>query len=231
MRAAQRLRHRVFVEEMGARLLTPAGTPPGLDVDVYDAYCEHLLVRTVETASAPSQVVGTCRVLTPMAARLVGGLYSDNEFDLVRLAHLRSRMIELGRSCIAPDWRQGGVILMLWASLAEFVERNGFDRVVGCASVSMRDGGHTAASLWHRLSRTHLAPPDLQVRPRLPLPLDDLQCDLDVEPPALIKGYLKCGGRLLGPPAWDPDFGTADLPMMLNLADLPASYRRRFIGA
>ncbi len=57
----------------------------------------------------------------------------------------------------------------------------------------------------------------------------DLRCDLDVEPPALIKGYLKCGGKVLGPPAWDPEFGTADLPMMLDLPDLPAAYRKRFM--
>ena len=69
------------------------------------------------------------------------------------------------------------------------------------------------------------------MRPRLPLPVDDLRQDLEVEPPALIKGYLKCGAKVLGAPAWDPDFGTADLPMLLDLADLPPSFRKRFIGA
>jgi putative hemolysin len=47
----------------------------------------------------------------------------------------------------------------------------------------------------------------------------------------LLKGYLRCGARVLGAPAWDPDFNTADLPVMLRLADLPARYRRHFIGA
>lgn len=230
VREAQRLRYRVFVEEMGARLAPPAGTPPGHDVDVFDPYCEHLLVRTVATADAPARVVGSYRVLTPVAARMVGGLYSDGEFDLVRLRHLRPRIVELGRSCVDPAWRGGAVMLMLWASLAEFMLRNGLDIVVGCASVPMRDGGHSAASLWQQLRQTHLASIDLQVRPRLPLPVDELQGDLKVEPPALIKGYLKCGGKLLGPPAWDPDFGTADLPMLLNLAELPTAYRKRFIG-
>ena len=62
------------------------------------------------------------------------------------------------------------------------------------------------------------------------MPVDDLDNHLEVEAPALIKGYLRCGGRVLGPPAWDPDFGVADLPMLLDLADLPAAYRKRFIG-
>lgn len=91
VQAAQRLRWRVFADEMGARLRPPAGTPPELDVDLFDAYCEHLLVRAVLADGSAPQVVGTYRVLTPAAARQVGGLYSDREFDLVRLRHLRAR--------------------------------------------------------------------------------------------------------------------------------------------
>ena len=231
VREAQRLRHRVFADEMGARLNPPAGTPPGLDVDAFDAHCEHLLVRIAETADAPARVVGTYRVLTPDAARRAGGLYTDQEFDLSALDPLRPRIAELGRSCTDPAFRQGGVILMLWSALADFMLRNGLDITVGCASVALHDGGHTAASLWNLLRRSHLAEPPLAARPRLPLPVDRLQGDLPVEPPALIKGYLKCGGKLLGPPAWDPDFRTADLPMIMQLADLPAAYRRRFIRA
>ena len=231
VRDAQGLRWRVFAGEMGARLSPLAGTPPGQDADAFDAHCEHLLVRTVASQHSPAQVVGTYRVLTPMAARRAGGLYSDQEFDLSRLDPLRPRIAELGRSCTDPAFRNGGVILMLWAALADFMGRNGLDITVGCASVTMHDGGHSAASLWHQLRQTHLAPAALAAVPRLPLPVDDLQGDLAVEPPALIKGYLKCGGQVLGPPAWDPEFQTADLPMMMNLANLPAAYRRRFIRA
>ena len=102
--------------------------------------------------------------------------------------------------------------------------------MIGCASVGMRDGGHVAASLWEQLRHTHLAPIECQVHARLPLPVHELRSDLAVEPPPLIKGYLRCGARLLGAPAWDPDFGTADLPMMLRIADLPLRYRRHFAG-
>ncbi len=231
VRAAQQLRWRVFTDELGAKLRPPPGTPPGLDVDVFDAHCEHLLVRTVATDTRPAQVVGTYRVLTPGGARVVGGLYSDCEFDLVRLRHLRPRMAELGRSCTDPLWRSGGVILALWGSLGPFLQRNALDCVVGCASVPMRDGGHGAANLWQQLQRTHLAGPELQVRPRLPLPVAQLATGTPVQPPPLVKGYLRCGAKLLGPPAWDPDFGTADLPLMLRLADLPPAHRRRFIDA
>lgn len=75
----------------------------------------------------------------------------------------------------------------------------------------------------------HLAPAGRHALPRLTLPVDDLRVDLPVEPPPLIKGWLQCGGRAPGPPAWDPYFGTAGLPMMMQLDGLPAAYRRRFL--
>jgi putative hemolysin len=228
VQAAQRLRHAVFAGEMGATLRPPVGTPPGLDVDTFDRHCEHLIVLAQPADGQPEEVVGTYRVLTPAGARLAGGLYTETEFDLGPWLALRPRMAELGRSCIDPRWRTGGVILLLWTQLLQFMQRNGLDLMIGCASVPMHDGGHTAASLWEQLRSTHLAPERRLVQARLPLPLQQLRSDLAVEPPALIKGYLACGARVLGAPAWDPDFGCADLPMMLDLADLPASYRRRF---
>lgn len=222
LRAAQRLRHRVFVGELGARISPPRGTPAGHDADCFDPFCEHLLVW------AGDQVVGTYRVLTPDAARRAGGTYTETEFDLTRLRGERSRLVEAGRACVHPDWRQGGTILALWGALAGFMQRNGLHTMIGCVSVGMRDGGHYAADLWTQLAASHLAPIERQVRPRLPLPVEALRCGRPAEPPALMKGYLRCGATLLGAPAWDPDFGTADLPMMLRLADLPPRYRRHF---
>jgi putative hemolysin len=224
VRQAQRLRYQVFAEEMGARLHVPQGAPPGHDIDLYDPYCEHLLVRDA------GMVIGTYRVLTPAAARRVGSLYTETEFDLTRLRPLRERMVELGRTCVHPDHRSGGAILALWGALAEFMDRNKLDAMIGCASISMRDGGHAAASLWQSIRRTHMAAIEWHVRPRLPLPVDQLDQDRPVDPPALIKGYLRLGAKLLGPPAWDPDFNTADLPMLMRMSDLPARYQRHFLG-
>ena len=231
VRQAQRLRYLVFAREMGARLRVPQGSPAGHDIDMFDPFCEHLLVREVSGGCDTGPVVGTYRVLTPDAAKRVGSLYSDTEFDLTRLRHLRSSMVELGRSCVHPDHRSGGAILALWGALAEFMVRNRLDTMVGCASVGMRDGGHAAASLWEQLRRDHLAPIEWQVQPRLALPVEDLQRDLAIEAPALIKGYLRCGAKVLGPPAWDPDFNTADLPMLMRIGDLPPRYRRHFLGS
>ena len=228
VRAAQRLRFDVFAGEMGARLNTPV---PGHDIDLFDNYCEHVLVRD----QATRQVIGTYRVLTPVQARRVGSTYSDTEFDLTRLRTLRERMVELGRSCVHPDHRHGGVIMALWGALAEFMTRNQLDTMIGCASVPMLHNGmvsgDAAASIWAQLKETHLAPIEYHVRPRLPLPIERLDSTLAVEPPALIKGYLRLGAKVLGAPAWDPDFNSADLPMLMRIADLPPRYRKHFLGA
>jgi putative hemolysin len=227
VRQAQRLRYDVFAKEMGARLAT---TVPDHDVDVFDDYCEHLLVRDARTGT----VIGTYRVLTPAQAKRAGSIYSDTEFDLTRLRSLRERMVELGRSCVHPDHRHGGVILALWGALAEFMVRNQLDTMIGCASIPMLHNGvvsgDAAASIWRKVRQDHMAPIDCHVRPRLPLPVEQLDDTLDIEPPALIKGYLRLGAKVLGAPAWDPDFNTADLPMMMRIADLPARYRKHFLG-
>lgn len=222
---AQRLRWQVFAQEMGARLSPLPGTPAGVDSDLFDAYCEHLLVR-----DAQGEVIGTYRVMTPDAARRVGGWYSATEFDLTRLRPDFGRIAELGRSCVHPDHRQGGVVLTLWAALARFMVSRGLDTMIGCASISMRDGGHVAASVWEQVRKTHLAPIEHHVRPRLPLPVQELFDGRQAEIPPLIKGYLRCGAKVLGAPAWDPDFNTADLPIMMRLRDLPARYRKHFLG-
>jgi putative hemolysin len=227
VRAAQRLRFNIFAGEMGARLNTKV---PGHDVDLFDDYCEHLLVRD----QATNEVIGTYRVLTPAQARRIGSTYSDLEFDLTRLRSLRERMVELGRSCVHPEHRHGGVIMALWGALAEFMVRNQLDTMIGCASIPMLHNGvvsgDEAASIWRQVSKTHLAPIEYQVRPRLPLPVNQLNGELDVEPPALIKGYLRLGAKVLGAPAWDPDFNSADLPMLMRIQDLPSRYRKHFLG-
>jgi putative hemolysin len=225
VRESQKLRFDVFAGEMGARLQTPVA---GYDIDIFDDYCEHLLVRDTAT----QQVIGTYRVLTPGQARRIGSTYSDLEFDLTRLRPLRERMVELGRSCVHPDHRHGGTIMALWGALFEFMARNHLDAMLGCASIPVVHNGvvsgDVAASIWRQMQQKHLAPIEYQVWPRLPLPLEELNSHLDIEPPALIKGYLRVGTKVLGAPSWDPDFGTADLPMLMRMVDMPARYRKHF---
>ena len=231
IRQAQRLRYEVFAHEMGANIKSPIA---GHDIDLFDDYCEHLLIKNQET----QEVIGTYRLLTPEQAKRAGGFYSETEFDLTRLRLLRNNMVELGRSCVHPEHRNGGVLLSLWGALAEFMHRNQLEFMIGCASIPMNchtlpgvSAGYAAASIWEQVKQTHLAPIQYHVRPRLALPVEDLQSDIVAEPPALIKGYLRLGAKVLGAPAWDPDFNTADLPMMMKLSDMPSKYRKHFLGS
>ncbi|CAM3671290.1 GNAT family N-acyltransferase [Polynucleobacter paneuropaeus] len=223
IKEAQRLRYKVFAEEMGANL---AQNHEGLDVDEFDAYCDHLLIRDQETL----KVVGTYRVLPPHKAQEIGRLYSDSEFDLTRLNHLRPKMVELGRSCVHADYRSGAVIMALWSGLAQYMQKHRYEIMLGCASIPMADGGHFAASLYNSLSEEQMAPTENHAFPRLPLPLDKLNGGLDVEPPPLIKGYLKLGAKICSAPAWDPDFNTADLLTMLRLSEINPRYAKHFLN-
>ncbi|MHB1084790.1 MAG: GNAT family N-acetyltransferase [Thiobacillus sp.] len=223
IREAQRLRYQVFVEEMGARLPTVL---PGHDIDLYDPFCDHLLVRTLDDG----KVVGTYRILPPDAARRVGSYYAEQEFDLTRLNFLRPRMVELGRSCVHPAHRSGAVIARLWVGLADYMTRYGYAYFVGCASITMADGGHMAASVYRQMSERHLAPIEWRVTPRYRLPVESLDDGQTATLPALIKGYTRLGAMVCGEPAWDPDFNTADLLMMLPMAQMNRSYARRLIA-
>ena len=217
---AKKLRYRVFADEMGARLPTKT---PGVDHDFYDPYCEHLVARDEQSG----EIVGTYRILTPEAARRVGGYYTEDEFDLTRLLHLRPYMVEIGRSCVHPDFRTGATITLLWSGLANFMMARKYRFLTGCASVSMADGGHNAVALYDRL-QDHLAPLEFRVFPRHALPLDELRQDLSPEIPPLIKGYLRAGAWICGEPAWDPDFNTADLPILLPMDRVDTRYAKHF---
>lgn len=218
---AQRLRYRVFAGELGANLPTRT---PGVDHDIYDPWCEHLIVRDDNSG----EIVGTYRILPPENARRIG-YYSENEFDLTRLQHLRPRLVEIGRSCVHPDYRSGATITLLWAGLARYMQENGYDTLMGCASISMADGGHIAASLYNRL-KDQLGPAEYRVFPRCPLPLAALQQDVPAELPPLIKGYLRAGAWVCGEPAWDPDFNTADLPILMPMSRVEGRYAKHFMG-
>lgn len=218
----QKLRFDVFAGEMGAQL---ASSALGIDSDEYDDYCEHLIVED----QASGMVVGTYRMLTPAAAARAPSLYSEHEFNISRLAHLRPRLIEVGRSCVHKDFRTGGVITLLWAGLADYVRKHDCEYLAGCASVSLADGGHQAVSLYRQLETSHLAPAEWRVFPILPLPLDRVVDDAAPAPmPPLIKGYLRAGAYVCGEPAWDPDFNCADFFMLLSMHRLTRRYDRHF---
>ncbi|MFF4345976.1 GNAT family N-acetyltransferase [Streptomyces sp. NPDC001530] len=224
VRAAQRLRHDVFAGEMGALLSTPQ---PGLDIDAFDAYCDHLLVRDTVTG----QVVGTYRLLPPERAPIAGRLYSESEFDLGPLAGIRSGLVEVGRSCVHPDHRDGAVIGLIWAGIARYMVDGGHEWLAGCCSIPLADGGALAAGTWDRVQAKHLAPEEYLVRPLLPWePPAGAAPQGGTELPPLLRGYLRLGAWVCGQPAHDPDFGVADLYVLLSMRRVNPRYLRHFLS-
>jgi putative hemolysin len=219
---AQRIRFKVFAEEMGAKL---PSAHQGLDVDRFDQHCDHLLVRNNDD----NKVVGTYRILSPEAAAKAGGYYSETEFDMARLAHLRGSMMEVGRSCVHPDYRDGATITQLWSGLADYIGKHGHEYLIGCASIGMNDGGHYAASVYNKVHKLHAAPAEYRVFPHCRLPLESLNQNLDVLIPPLIKGYLRLGAQIAGEPAWDPDFNCADLFILMPVSRMNARYAKHFM--
>lgn len=231
VKEVQRLRYRVFIEDAG---LSALENPSRLDQDEFDSYCDHLIVRD----SSNLQVVGTYRVLRPAGANRIGRLYCEGEFELDRLQHLRGTMVEAGRACIHPDYRSGAVIMLLWAGLADYMRRHRCEYLIGCASISLADGGANAAAIYQQLAASrHYAPVEYRVQPHLPFPMQQLQQSQQSLPsspaesamPPLLKGYLRSGAWVCGEPAWDADFHCADLLVLLPLSNLDSRYARRYM--
>lgn len=221
--AAQRLRYQVFSGELGATLRTPT---PGIDVDQFDQYCDHLVVREETTG----EIVGTYRMLPPERAAQAGMLYSETEFDLRAIAPLRSSLVETGRSCVHPDHRSGAVVSLVWTGIARYMLLLGRSWLAGCASVPLADGGSYAAGVWKTVRDKHYAPERYRVRPLRPWNPDGIEPPKRTILPPLLKGYLRLGAWVCGPPAHDADFGVADLFVLLGLEHVDQRYVRFFLG-
>ena len=223
IRAAQRLRYRVFAEEMQARLHSDEA---GLDVDPFDRFCRHLIVRDRRN----DQVVACMRVLLDTDARRAGSFYSETEFELGSLITAPGRVMEIGRVCVHADYRGGIVVSMLWAGLARFFQVTEFKRMIGCASIPMLGDGANAMAAFATLAERYMAPEEFRVRPKLPLPLRDGPVP-PARIPSLLLAYMRLGAKICGEPCWDPDFNVADVVVVLDPAELRQRYAKRFLKA
>lgn len=230
--AAQRLRYDVFTSTPGFAL--PAGGRDGRDVDRFDEFCDHLLVRDDDTG----ELVGCYRMLAPAGAIAAGGLYTATEFDIRALDPLRPSLVEMGRAVVRDGHRNGGVVLLMWAGILAYLDRYGYDHVTGCVSVPIGDEddgpapGSRLRGVRDFILDRHAAPPEYRVYPHRPVVVDGTAID-DIAPPArpsvpaLMRGYLRLGAQVCGEPAHDPDFGVGDFCVLLNKAHADTRYLRR----
>lgn len=216
----QRLRYRIFAEELGAQI------DGGIDHDQYDPHCRHLIVTQAETG----RIVACTRILTDERAPKVGGFYSSGEFDLAMIDSLPGRLMEIGRTCVDPEFRSGAVIATLWQGIASFITNEGYDYLFGCASIGLEDGGAAAHAILEQIRSKHMAADYQRVRPYIPLPAADSRPTEKPKMPPLLKAYLSLGAKACGEAYWDRDFNCADVFMLLNVSDLHPRYARHFLG-
>lgn len=228
--AAQRLRYRVFYDEMGARPCARVAAS-GADADAFDALCDHLVVL------ADGEVIGTYRLIRREAADQAGGFYSAAEFDIAPLLNQSGEILELGRSCIDPHWRNRGILQLLWQGLASYIVHHGIDLLFGCASLPGTDIEALAPQLAY-LRDHHMAAPALRARPLGTTAVDiaGLAAAVDarqafVSLPPLVKGYLRAGGGISDGAVIDHQFNTTDMLMVLNTAGIASRYQRRYAQA
>jgi len=231
--AAQRLRYRVFVEEMGADA-TPAERAMRREMDDFDPYFDHLLLIDEQCPSADpmDRVAGVYRLMTGAMARRGRGFYGATEYDLSKLVAYPRETLELGRSCVAAEHRGGAGMHLLWTGLGRYVAERGVEIMFGVASFHGTEIAPLAVPLsW--LHHHHLAPEDLRVRalPAHYRPMDLLPPERlsRVEAlraiPALIKAYLRLGG-FVGDGAYvDHDFNTVDVCLLMDTARMVERYR------
>ncbi len=226
IRAAQRLRFRVFADEPGFSDRIGDATT-ARDADRFDEFCEHLIVRHDDHG-----VIGCARLLAPPRAIAAGGWYSSTEFDLSRLADIFSETVELGRACVHAGHRDGSVTALMWAALLQYMELAGYRYLMGCVSVPLHSPGEWMPGAVLRAVRDRLredySDPVRRVTPltaariggRL---LDDITPSDIIGMPPLMRGYLRMGARICGEPAVDDVFDVADF---LTLLDREGANRR-----
>ncbi|HZG17240.1 MAG TPA: GNAT family N-acyltransferase [Candidatus Bathyarchaeia archaeon] len=225
-----RLRYECFVEELGNHQMS---NHRRLEEDSFDLWCDHLIVKDLSL----DQVVGTYRLMPGERALVHGGFYSESFFDLTNFVPPKERTLELGRSCIAPTYRNGRVIQLLWEGIANYVNQHDYQYLIGCAS--MRGMDRIQLNRIHSLLQKHgYLTMRYGIRPLPEKCIDNLQLVEDVQGgvkelfrmlPPLIKGYLWLGAELAGEPIYDSRLNSIDYLVVLSTERVVDKYRRHFL--
>jgi putative hemolysin len=223
VRAAQALRFEVFNLELNEGLEQSFAS--GLDVDPFDAVCDHLVVEHKPTG----RIVGTYRLQTGANAAANLGYYCAQEFRFEVYEPLRGEVIELGRACVDRQHRNLVVLGLLWKGIADYAKENGGRYLVGCSSLTAQDPA-VGASAYADLCRKHLVVPDLRTSPTPPYECSLAQlAEEPVTIPKLLRAYLTLGAKICGPPALDRQFKTIDFLTLVDLHTLHPLARQRFL--
>jgi putative hemolysin len=218
----QRLRYLVFNLELREGLA--ASDRNGLDVDPFDSFCDHLMVRDLVSG----RLVGTYRLQTGETAARYIGYYSETLFNLSAYDSVRKEVLELGRACVHEDFRNMMVLHSLWKGIAVYAARVKARYLLGCNSISSQNKNYGLA-MYESLKDKYLVEPNLRV-----VPQPNHVCHATGEPvavnrpPRLFRAYLEISAKVCGPPAIDREFKTIDFLTLVDLAKLPDRVLTRF---
>src|SRR5262245_8323722 len=229
--AAMRLRFEVFNLELQEGLVSSYDR--GYDTDAYDAYCDHLIVKDLTSG----EVVGTYRLLRGSQAERHIGFYSENEFELGNLKRLRGETLELGRSCVAATHRSFATLNLLWSAIVKYAGDRDLRHLFGCASLHV-SAASEVQPVYSYLRAKHFAPEKYRVYPvescRMMVsegaeePIDSRAALGKLSP--ILKGYLRTGAMICGAPAYDAEFGTADVLAILEMEKMAGRYNQRYVA-
>ena len=231
--ASQELRYRVFFEEMGAKP-TPEIAASKHDQDAFDDVCDHLLVIEHQ-ADGTLRVVGTYRLLRREGMKKIGHFYSESEFNISPIARLSGEILEVGRSCVDPQFRNRSVMQLLWRGIGAYVAKFNIVLMFGCASFHGTDPKEHAMALSY-LYHYHLAPPELRSEA---LPARYVEMNLMPKEavnvkeafnslPALIKGYLRLSGYIGRGAVIDEEYNTVDVGIVVKTDLVTEKYAQRY---
>ena len=234
--ASQALRYRVFYNEMNA-IPSSEMAARQRDFDKFDSACDHLLVIDNSRVGLYDSVVGTYRLSRREHAGRAGGFYTAGEYDIAVITAQRGEILELGRSCVAADYRTGHTMALLWRGIAAYVFTHDIAWLFGCASLSGTNPDELALPLSY-LHHFHLAPEGLRPRalehlhtPMNRFPKEQIEKRLARELlPPLIKGYLRIGCFVGDGAVVDHQFQTTDVCVVVKTERVTGKYRQHYEG-
>ena len=234
--AAMRLRYEVFMEEQGH--LSGQGGANTIEEDKFDPYCLQLII--VERKSG--EVIGTYRVHPGQVAQYGLGFYSAQEFKLDGMDKIAADTVEVGRSCVKPQYRNGAIIAMLWTGIAAVHARTKCQYLLGCVSLTTADPVIGYAVRDYLKTQGDVFIKDVTVTPQSDFALPEVDPELVREYtegsrraelrkfiPPLLKGYLRLGARFSSEPVLDKEFGAIDFLILFNFDEMDYKYARHFL--
>ena len=148
---------------------------------------------------------------------------------------LPGELLELGRSCVARSHRNATTISRLWHAIIEYAQQRGIRYLFGCGSLHQSEV-EQVQPLYAYLRDHYCAPECYRVQPVYSCRMSfDENAAIGYEPRAMsrqlapvMKGYLRAGAMICSPPAFDAEFGTADVLVLLEMEKLTARYQNHF---